>query len=199
MVPEDDPTWPECVHGTSHWCEFAQGKIEQHEDSADLALGIRICVPMFPNEVLYAEAAIDSEPIGNSDSAILYLVRDSIISEDEELIPMGIWSPGEGRLIARYTFWDWAKSLNLACNYFDHGYKEELALTSMSNVNIWCLAYYKKCFLCYQKSNKNVINFNASTFGLGEELNQLNFAVNSYAKDGLAKLRTQLYGNNSGL
>lgn len=185
MSPEDDVTWPRCPvhtnssgHGARHWCDVVRTFLVKGRDADDIDPGGRYCVPIVPSLDLFAEVSIGSELIAIS--ADLALVKGSDpFAMNEDLIPLGRWATGEGRLVIASVVSDWAEGhASDKCTATSHGFHQEMILQERAKVNDptfwkankWCLAYYGNCYPCHTAKPKTAddgpVSFNASSFGV---------------------------------
>lgn len=187
MKPDDDVTWPVCdQHTDSHWCSHVRDLLALDEDAKSIEAGSRYCIPIVPESDLYAEISIDPEQIGIAHR--LALVKTSLHEQfgmdNEELVYLGMWTPGEGRRVICDIVADWtlANSEGAVCEYYSHSFKEEMYIQNvlskeelssvLSRSHHWTLAFYKKCFPCYQKALRPLgmasEGWTATSFGLDD-------------------------------
>lgn len=188
MKPEDDVTWPRCPahtnssgHAARHWCDHVRTILVEGRDAPDIEPGARYCVPIVPSLDMFAEVSIGSDLIAGI-SADLALVKGSDpFAMNEDLIPLGRWATGEGRLVIASVVSDWAEGhAPDKCTASRHGFPEEMTLqgrpkddNTFWKANKWCLAYYGHCYPCQVATQmpggvtaSPVINFDASSFGV---------------------------------
>jgi hypothetical protein len=148
-------------------------------DAPGIEPGSRYCVPIVPTADLYAEVSIAVDAIAGVAYNFALVITDAF-SMEEELISLGLWTAGEGRLVMASSINDWMGVLPdvVTCNAGTHGFKEEMELQKdPSPVAVkatrWCLAYHKCCFPCYKVRQNTVLgtgrtiqDFTASSFGI---------------------------------
>lgn len=181
MIPEDDASWPRCIeHIKQHWCDTTRTILLEGGDANSIQPGTRICVPITPTEDLYAEVSIDSKDTsGLYKMAIVKPVEQfSIAMDDEELIDVGFWMPGDGRFTISATIQQHAESEQPErCTYTKHGLEAERELKRMEQdavdplmrANRWTLFCYNKCLPCWRMGQRILGNWNNpdDNFGLG--------------------------------
>lgn len=201
MMPKDDLSWPKCgIHsasevtgdsGMQHWCDWTRQYLIDNRDSEELKFDGAgdprftgsVAVPIVPQHDLYAEVTIGDEVIpGLSYMLKLVVPQDSNpfgIPDDDEMIDLGLYTRGEGRLVIATSINDWASGYDGECKATSHGFLEEMLVQQAQNTNDvptlksikLCVALYKKCFFCYRKGLANsdvapVPDFNAVSFGI---------------------------------
>lgn len=193
MTPMDDPTWPKCgIHpetgvtgdpGVKHWCDWTRQVLVDNGDAESLKFEGSVAVPIVPQHDLYAQVTLGDEIIpGLSYMLKLVVPKDDqpfVMPDDEELVDLGLYTRGEGRLVIATSINDWASAYDGYCRATSHGFPEEMLVQGAQNTNDmttlkairWCIAYYKRCFFCYIKSQQNTgagpaPDWNASNFGL---------------------------------
>lgn len=160
MIPEDDPTWPDCSQHPDHaWCNERMDYLRFNSDAASLTTGMRYCVPIVPTLGMFAEVGIENEIMPGA--APMYLVRSVPYTQDEVLIQIGMWSKGEGRLSMADVLSDWLRGQNnwdkdLRCPNSSHGWNEAQELSRQKDEpwkkgNAWCIVMYQMCIPCYVK------------------------------------------------
>lgn len=183
MRPEDDNSWPLCVaHSVRHWCPSTAQFLREGKDAPDLRHEMRCCVPVVPDFNLYAEVSIGIEVIPDRSYEFALVVVKDDFSMEEELVPLGLWMRGEGRLVMASVVNDWADGYaDPTCNSTSHGFTEEVSLQThiqqgdpmFIKANRWSMAYYKKCFPCQQTVIKSGLTtsldkMTADVFGLNQ-------------------------------
>lgn len=219
-MPVDDVTWPRCPlpqpdqgpadvgecprGGQRDWCEHTRDFLIKGLDSVEIEFGQRYCVPIVPIHDFYAEVSIDSEVIGGVCAKLALVFGTDPFSLNEDLIHLGMWTQGEGRLVIASIIGDWitANSFN-ECKASSHSFQQEMALQSQQNAvlkngewakaNRWCLAYYKMCLPCYDTNKakaSSFVDFDASSFGLDDTVHDRGFNNNSArAQDTMSRLK----------
>jgi hypothetical protein len=196
-MPSDDTTWPDCsVHPDDnspgaqvahHWCDWTREYLVKGLDAEEIRFDMgSLAVPMVPKHDLYAEVTIGEEVIpGLSYMLKLVVPKDSqpfAMPDDDDMIDLGLYTRGEGRLVMATAINDWASSYDGECKATTHGFPEEMLVQGAQNANDvqmlkaikWCIAYYKKCYFCNIKSQQNtgvapVPDFSASSFGVNPD------------------------------
>lgn len=184
MTPQDDAVWPPCaVHKDPqmrHWCEWTRQYLLGGFDAKDIEPGQRYCVPVVPIFDLYAEVSIGTEVYSGVAAQLSLVFGSDPFSLNEDLISLGMWAQGEGRLVIAATINDWAEGKRSArCESSSHGFEQEMQIQRMQTAenpvfpvaNNWCLAYHLCCYPCYlvieeKVSSTGPDSFTASTFGV---------------------------------
>lgn len=182
MTPDDDVMWPFCrIHNdpaTQHWCSWTRDSFVNGDDVESIEQGMNYCVPIVPVRYLYAEVVIDSKLISGV-CAKLFLVTESpfnlSVSSDDDMIPLGLWTKGDGRLTIASVINDWVQGVvPEKCTATSHSFAQEMSIQKLTEptdikANNWCLAYYNMCLPCYEDIKKNTVptpDFTANSFGL---------------------------------
>lgn len=176
-LPHEDPTWPTCApHHEKHWCSTSREILVEGKDGQSLESGTRALVPVVPQNDIYAQVALDSEVISGI-MVKLYLVKTKIIFDiEEELIPLGLHTLGEGRLIIAQTIAAWMEGFEPEkCTYHAHSFPQEQSLKAFLRdneevsikSNRACLTLYDKCFPCYLSEKAKQVT-PLGDFGLGD-------------------------------
>lgn len=187
-MPQDDAVWPTCgVHDEKHWCDWTREYLVKGMDAEEIRFDMgSLAVPMVPKHDLYAEVTIGEEVIpGMSYMLKLIVPKDAqpfAMPDDDDMIDLGLYTRGEGRLIMATAINDWASSYDGECKATTHGFPEEMLVQGAQNTNDvqmlkaikWCIAYYKKCYFCNAKAQTNtgvapVPDFNAAAFGVNPD------------------------------
>lgn len=196
MIPAEDNTWPVCPsHQMRHWCDVTRDYFISGSDSDNMCDGLRYCVPAVPLYNLYAEVSIGDEVLPGIAWELALVVQKPDMTlfgmeNEEDFISLGLWTPGEGRLIIASAIDDWAEGYaDPKCVNTKHGFPEEMQHQVMekadtdglyAKANRWCLAYYKKCYQCYVKPapvnapqiprpDSGPDSWNASSFGVNPD------------------------------
>jgi hypothetical protein len=145
---------------------------------------MRYCVPAVPAYDLYAEVSIGDAVIPDLAYELAIVINSEATDPfglKEEMIPLGLWSPGEGRLIIASAVNDWAEGVaDPKCISTKHGFEQEMQLQKMAKApdatwvkaDRWCMAYYKCCYPCYQtkqntaSGSTGIVDFTAGSFGV---------------------------------
>jgi hypothetical protein len=163
MMPEDDPTWPECNEhpGNRHWCEQTAYLFKQNLDAQHIQPGLRYCVPIIPVKDAYAEVVIAIEVINNLFSNMFLIKNEgAVFSGAGQEIPIGFYTKGEGRLSMASVIADWADGIVPdKCSSPTHGYKEERSVVALlqsgddltKKLYWWDLAYHDMCSFCWMR------------------------------------------------
>lgn len=189
--PFEDPTWPVCqdpdknhwqiseVAGKpvrvdmQHWCPWTRSHLLDGADGVSLGSGLRCLVPVAPDFNVYAEVAIDVETIADI-MCKLFLVKEveEFGTNTEELIPLGLHTLGEGRLVIGYTLSAWLETnTKESCTSHYHSYPQEMMLQqgkhndAFQRANMACLALFDKCHPCWRSSSGQQLPI--SDFGMG--------------------------------
>lgn len=160
MRPEDDMNWVVCIpHSVRHWCDWTANHLRVGLDAnSGFDEFMRYCVPVVPDLGLYAEVSVGEEIIpGMAHELALVITMDSF-SKEEELIPLGLLTNGEGRLVMSSAVQDWANGYaDPKCITVSHGFAEEMILQNViqkdpmqSKANTWCMAAHKCCYACWK-------------------------------------------------
>jgi len=177
--PPDDAKWPICaMHGDRHWCDNIREHILAHKDGVDIEPGLRYCVPVAPAFELYAEVSISDQMIADLAapmSLVLPEVNGDPFGMNENLVELGMWSRGEGRMVMNAAVLDWMENRPHQCEASSHNFSEEMKLQQFIGpgghspntiANNWCLAYYKMCYICYTIPKDAPPEWTAANFGL---------------------------------
>lgn len=188
MFPIDDASWPNCDQlckegQDSGWCQHIRNFLIANGDYADLTPGEHYCVPVFPDNMMFAQVSLDMEILNKEPMMCrLWLVRsdpaDVFGISDVEMIPLGIHTAGEGRRYITSILHDWLQGQQKeVCHWTSHGLNEENKVqqwhmddpSSLYWANQWCTRYKGKCLPCFYKEindTSTVQNWSASSFGL---------------------------------
>lgn len=187
MNPSDDILWPKCgLHKESHMCDETREVMINFKDHMEP--GLRHSVPIEPSLNIYAEVSINPTSVIKDLSYKIFLVRNGDLpNSDPEMIDLGLWNFGEGRLVVSSVIQGWVKSVVPdRCTSHYHSFKQEMELQnlppSLEKANDWCLAYHDRCYPCHRQSFTRVppdAAFNAASFGLGGISSQGNTGITS--------------------
>jgi hypothetical protein len=210
VIPVDDPTWPECQEhkqvgciGPTHWCEWTRDYLLEGKDADRISTGLRYAVPIVPVYGQYAQVAIDTELIGGV-GAQMFLVKSNTYNFQETMIPLGLWTKGEGRLVMAKVIADW-QLINTPdhCSKAAHGYMEEMQLqrclnepktSSAVKAYRWHLAYHDCCTYCWERSQSTANAVTAAYTAAEVGLDPAMFKSNTSAQDRARNALQQQYG-----
>lgn len=179
MEPADDPLWPHCSKCNegvnAGWCEHVRQDMIENRDL--IKKGTRVCVPILPARAEWAEVSISPNLIADICADAALVIPGALFSdEEEELVSLGLWSKGEGRLVLAEMISQWIKSLDTeVCTWGTHGLSEEMQLQSIfkkdalaRQANLWSIATRSRCLICSKKSSEwDQIQLSSDTnFGL---------------------------------
>lgn len=175
MMPREDVTWPRCkLHNERHWCDWTRSFLIEGGDASEIGLGERISAPINPFEDLYATVSIDAEELFPGCAKLAVIVEHAL--QDEELIDIGLWSKGEGRMAISSVLLEWCRGLpnGADCQNSLHNLTAEAGLKSglqkeLKSV-LWTLATRKMCLACAYRTDKALQGFD-DNFGLGQVVN----------------------------
>lgn len=196
-MPQDDATWPDCTlhpddnspgsQAAHHWCDWTREYLIKGLDADEIRFDLgSIAVPIVPQHDLYAELTIGEEVIPGLSYMLKLVVPNESMPfsqpDDDELVDLGLYTRGEGRLIMATAANDWASGYGGVCKANSHGFPEEMLVQGAQNANDtpmlkaikWCIAYYKRCYFCNIKAQSStglapVPDFNASSFGVNPD------------------------------
>lgn len=211
MLPIDDPSWPVCNEagcaneGSSGdgWCAHIRDRFIANEDGNSFSAGMNYCVPIVPEFRLYAEINLGTDIISADpqmvELALVLPITDNMWApppDAGDLVPLGLHVAGEGRIEIAYNILAWAEANTLPeCKDSHHSYPQEMRYQRMQSTqtgydrkaNMWCLAYYKKCWPCRDdelnpstgRASVTPIPMDAGSFGLDDTVRDNNTANNS--------------------
>lgn len=203
MVPIDDPSWPVCpalpdlscpnwAGNGNGWCGHVRQFLIGGSDGSDLTPGGDYCVPVVPTMGLFAKVNLGTTLIVPEPKMVqMSLVKPAespFLTDPEDFIALGLHTEGEGRFTIALAVKDWVRSKLTSesrCEWHTHSIQQERAIqVGLNNeqymeAHRWCLAYYDKCFECYQSGNNlpfsgtvtdqsGLRTWSASSFGIGD-------------------------------
>lgn len=182
ISPEEDPNWPICLDhfdkGDKHWCELTRADMLVALDGESISPGTRVLVPIVPEYDIYAEVSLDVTLLAGIMCGLALVKETDAFSLDEELIPLGLHTLGEGRFVISSTIQAWMEGFEpLRCEYHNHSYKQEMEYEQgkysavFKKANRACLTMYGKCYPCWRHESQGGIlqsgvQLNAGYFGL---------------------------------
>lgn len=185
MTPVEDASWPPCPdHGERHWCSYTAHYLAENKDADIIVPGLRYCVPMFPDYNLYAQVAIDPAEIAPGIAYLSLVISKPFAPDDEDLIEMGLWTQGEGRLVMYRTIESMIEfgHDDKVCNYLKHSFPQEMQLQEeikrdengvAKRANTFALYYHGRCIVCHRNEDTVAVDpeqsWTASSFGVNPE------------------------------
>jgi hypothetical protein len=103
-VVHQDPVPPQPLL----WCEHIKECIDEGDDAEMYHLGLKLSVPIFPSNEIWAMVVIDTEPVV-ARSAMMTMEYTPDFGSTKK-IPLGLWNPGEGASSMRTCIVDYIKS-----------------------------------------------------------------------------------------
>jgi hypothetical protein len=225
VTPYDDATWPVCLPHDSkrHWCDWTRGILLESKDRIEP--GGRYCIPIVPLHELYGEVSVDVNELapGMYALAVVTMTEDSDFSDvfgggiTENLVDLGIWQPGEGRLAIARVVKDWMEGeySDQICYAPSHGFSQEMQFADMMKstnepshreLNAWCLITYRMCWPCYVSTVRNggdpsiapIVDTTAGAYGLDDTVTAPRVGGSSAreqrTRDALANRQQQRHG-----
>lgn len=194
ITPEDDPRWPACNHGEKHWCDEVRAVLISGSDGVSMSPGDRVLIPVVPSYDLYAEVSLDVEVIGGMMVKLTLVKTKFVFSPDELLVPLGLHTLGEGRLVIAQALSAWMEGFEPEkCTYHNHSFPQEMEIGANKNVELFvkanraCLTIHDKCFPCWKSDNAAASSpiGGADDYGLGGVNAPRNASNNRDAMDAL--------------
>lgn len=151
------------------WCDHISRYISSGQDTDMLHTGMRIQVPIFPTQSIFASVSISDEVVGTS--ALMEMEYTPDIGKDVK-IPLGFWNPGEGMLSIRFVILDYLLSkvdpnesfekgsIRTKCPNGAHSMKSARIMSERSRGNaqwkwgcLWNIVMEKACTPCVEESS----------------------------------------------
>lgn len=163
-----------CGEGKIGWCHHLTVYIQKGHDAHELDFGIRFEVPIVASSKLFATVQISTEDIAEV-CAPMFLIVESLFTDDETEHPLGLWNKGEGLWSIRSVILDWVRaqchidSFNdpAHCPSSSHTMKHSREYINKVKqqegynfLNSWVIATYGLCLPQYSE----VANFNSGMF-----------------------------------
>lgn len=151
------------------WCEHINRYVQSGQDSEMLRPGLRIQVPIFPSQAIFAAVAISDDVVGVS--ALMELEYTPDIGRSVK-IPLGFWNPGEGMRSIRFVILDYLLSkvhpdenftagpIKTKCPNGAHSMKSSRLMSEKSANDtqwkwrcLWNIVMEKACTPCVEESS----------------------------------------------